>query len=179
MLKNFLWGVIIISLIMAGCAGSGEQIYRSSPAMQTVSTQHYEVTLEPILADGYNYYNRFRYSFTNKTNGDLTIDWSETYFLQNGKRYGHFGWIGLTFEELRDLKEQPDITVAAGQTENAVIFPLKLIGWKEEGVRLKARTPEAGFTHGIIPAGENGLSIAVLKDGKALRKRILVKITQE
>jgi hypothetical protein len=177
MFKKITLGALFISFIMVGCAG--EQIYQSTPSMQTVSTQHYEVKLEPLRAEGYNYYNQFRSTFTNKTNGDLTIDWSETYYLQNGKRYGHFGWVGLTFEELRDLKEQPDITVAAGKTETTVLFPLKLIGWKEEGVRLKANTPEAGFTNGIIPAGENGMSIAVLKDGKVLRKRILVTITQE
>ena len=179
MLKNLLWGVIIFSLIMVGCAGSGEQIYRSNPTAQTVSTQHYEVTLEPMLADGYNYYNRFRYSFTNKTNGDLTIDWSETYYLQNGNRYGRFGWIGLTFEELRGIKKEPDVIVAAGQTETAVLFPLRLMGWKEEGVRKKANTPEAGFTFGIISAGETGMSIAVIKDGQVLRKRVLVTISQE
>ena len=44
---------------------------------------------------------------------------------------------------------------------------------------MKATTPEAGFTHGVIPAGENGMSIAVLKDGKLLRKKILVTITQD
>jgi len=177
MYKNILWGVALILLVVAGCAK--EQIYQSSPSMQTVSTQHYEVKLEPLRAEGYNYYNQFHYTFTNKTNGDLIIDWSETYYLQNGKRYGNFGWIGLTFEELRGLKEEPDITVAAGQTETAVLFPIKLIGWKEEGARMKATTPEAGFTNGIIPAGENGMSIAVLKDGKVLRKRILVTIAKD
>ena len=177
MFKKIIWGAVFISLITVGCAG--EQIYRSSPTMQTVSTQHYEVKLEPLRAEGYNYYNQFRYTFTNKTSGDLIIDWSETYYLQNGKRYGHFGWVGLTFEELRGLKEEPDITVAAGKTETTVLFPMKLIGWKEEGVRLKAATPEAGFTKGVIPAGENGMSIAVMKDGKVLRKRILVTITQD
>jgi len=177
MSKKIIWGAIIISMIMVGCAG--EQIYRSSPAMQTVSTTHYEVKLEPVRAEGYNYYNQFRYKFTNKTSGDLVIDWSETYYLQNGKRYGNFGWVGLTFEELRGIKEEPDITIGAGQTESAVLFPLKLVGWKEEGVRMKAATPEAGFTNGIIPAGENGMSIAVIKDGKVLRKRVLVTITQE
>jgi hypothetical protein len=177
MYKNILWGVALISLVIAGCAK--EQIYQSSPSMQTVSTQHYEVKLEPLRAEGYNYYNKFRYQFTNKTNGDLVIDWSETYYLQNGKRYGNFGWEGLTFEELRGIKEEPDITVAAGQTETAVLFPLKLMGWKEEGVRMKATTPEAGFTNGVIPVGQNGMSIAVLQDGKVLRKNILVTITQE
>ena len=44
---------------------------------------------------------------------------------------------------------------------------------------MKAATPEAGFTLGVIPAGENGMSIAVIKDGKTLRKRVLVNITQK
>jgi len=177
MFKKIIGGAISISLITVGCAG--EQIYRSNPSMQTVSTQHYEVTLEPLRAEGYNYYNQFRGTFTNKTGGDLAIDWSETYYLQNGKRYGKFGWVGLTFEELRGLSEEPDFTVAPGKTHTLVIFPLRLMGWREEGVQMKAATPEAGFTNGIIPAGENGMSIAVLKDGKVLRKRILVTITQE
>jgi hypothetical protein len=179
MFKKITWGALFIALITIGCAGEGKQIYHSNPAMQTVSTSHYEVTLEPLRAEGYSYYNQFRGTFTNKTDGDLAIDWSETYYLQNGKRYGRFGWVGMTFEELRGLKEEPDTIVAAGKTITQVIFPLKLIGWKEEGVSLKANTPEAGFTNGVIPAGENGMSIAVLKDGKVLRKQILVTIIQE
>jgi len=75
--------------------------------------------------------------------------------------------------------KEPDITVGAGQTQSALLFPAKLIGWREEGVRMKATTPEAGFTLGVIPAGENGMSIAVLQGGKVLRKNILVTITQE
>jgi hypothetical protein len=162
---------------MVGCAK--EQIYQSNPSIQTVSTRHYEVRLEPLRAEGYNYYNKFRYSFTNKTNGDLVIDWSETYYLQNGKRKGNFGWAGLTFEELRGVKEEPNITIGPGKSDSTILFPLELVGWREEGVRMKATTPEAGFSNGAIPAGENGMSIAVMQDGKLLRKRILVMITQE
>ena len=177
MYKKFVWGAIFILLILIGCAG--EQVYRSNPSMQTASTQHYEIKLEPLRAEGYNYYNRFRFTFTNKTSGDLVIDWSQTYYLQNGNRYGRFGWEGLTFEELRGINEEPDLTVAAGQTDSAVIFPLKLIGWKEEGVSMKATTPEAGFTNGVIPAGENGMSIAVIQNGKVMRTSVLVTISQE
>jgi len=177
MYKYLLWGVALISLVLAGCAK--EQIYSSNPPMQTVSTSTFEVKLEPLRAEGYSYYNRFRYQFINKTNGDLIIDWSEAFYIQNGKRYGNFGWIGLTFEELRGLKEEPDITVAAGQTETTEIFPIKLLGWKEEGVRMKATTPEAGFTNTPLPVGENGISVAILQDGKVLRKSILVTIVLE
>ena len=175
MYKKLLWGVALFLLVMVGCAK--EQIYNSIPPMQAVSTSAFEVKLEPLRAEGYSYYNKFRYQFINKTNGDLIIDWSETFYLQNGKRYGNFGWVGLTFEELKEIKEQPDITIAPGKKDEVVIFPLKLMGWKEEGVRMKATTPEAGFTNTPFPEGENGMSIAVLKDGKLLRKKILVKIT--
>jgi hypothetical protein len=175
MYKNLLWGVALISLVMVGCAK--EQIYSSTPPMQTVSTSDFEVKLEPLKAEGYDYYNQFRYQFINKTGEDLIIDWSETFYLLNGKKYGHFGWVGLTFEELRDVKEQPHITIPAGKPDEVVLFPLKLIGWREEGVMKKATTPEAGFTNTPLPEGENGISIAVLKDGKLLRKKILVKIT--
>lgn len=177
MYKNILWVVAIISLFSAGCAK--EQIYTSSPAIQTVSTSAYEVKLEPLKAEGFDYYNRFSYQFTNKTNGDLIIDWSETYYLRNGKRYGNFGWEGLTFEQLRDIQEEPEIPIGPGKTDSIEIFPTKLIGWREDGVRMKATTPEAGFTLTPLPEGENGLSIAVLQNGKLLRKRIVVKITMD
>ena len=174
MKKGIALGIPIFLLVFAGCAK--EQIYSSIPPMQTVSTSSFEVKLEPLRAEGYNYYNRFRYQFINKTNGDLIIDWSETFYLRNGKKYGHFGWEGLTFEQLREVKEEPDITIAPGKRDATEIFPVRLIGWKEEGVRMKATTPEAGFTLTPLPEGENGMSIAVLKDGKLLRKKILVNI---
>jgi hypothetical protein len=44
---------------------------------------------------------------------------------------------------------------------------------------MKDTTPEAGFTNTPLPEGENFMSIAVLKDGKLLRKKILVKITPD
>jgi hypothetical protein len=175
MKKRIALGIAICLLALTGCAK--EQIYSSSPPLQTVSTSSFEVKLEPLKAEGYNYYNRFRYQFTNKTNGDLVIDWSETFYLRNGKKYGNFGWEGLTFEQLRQVKDEPEITIAPGKKDTIEIFPANLIGWREDGVRMKATTPEAGFTLTPLPEGENGMSIAVLKDGKLLRKKILVNIT--
>ena len=175
MKKRIALGITIISLVLTGCAK--EQIYSSSPPMQTVSTSSFEVKLEPLKAEGYNYYNRFRFQFINRTSGDLIIDWSETFYLRNGKKYGRFGWEGLTFEQLREVQKEPEITIAAGKRDAIELFPVKLIGWKEDGVRMKATTPEAGFTLTPLPEGENGMSIAVLKDGKLLRENIMVKIT--
>jgi hypothetical protein len=177
MYRGILWGLVLFSLIAVGCAGS--QIYSSNPPMQTLSTSMFEVKIEPLRAEGYNYFNRFRFEFANTSDKDIIIIWSKSYYLQNGKRYGRFGWEGLTFEQLRGLQEEPDIATAPGRTERLVIFPLQLIGWKEEGVRMKAATPEAGFTNGVIPAGENGISLAVLDNGKLVRENIVVRITMD
>ena len=174
MKKRIALGIAIFALVLTGCAK--EQIYSSSPPMKTVSNDLYEATLEPLNAERYNYYNSFRLVFTNKTGKDLIIDWSDTFYLQNKRKYGLFGWEGLTFEELRGLKEEPDLVVAGGKTETTVLFPLKLVGWKEEGVRMKSNEPEAGFTLGVITPGENGMSLAVRQDGKLVREKILVTI---
>ena len=177
MYKNILWGVALISLLTAGCAK--EQVYTSIPAVQTVSTSAYELKLEPLKAEGYDYYNRFSYQFTNKTDGDLVIDWEQSYYLRNGKRHGNFGWEGLTFEQLRGVQDEPEITIGPGKIDKIDIYPIKLIGWREEGVRKKANTPEEGFTLTPLPEGENGLSIAVYQNGKLLRKRITVNIKMD
>ena len=174
MKKKVALGIVIFALVLAGCAK--EQIYSSTPPIQTVNTSIFEVELEPLKAEGYHYYNRFRYQFTNKTNRNLVIDWSQTYYLRNGKKYGRFGWEGLTFEQLREVQEEPEVTIAPGKRDAAEIFPVKLIGWREDGVRMKATTPEAGFTLTPLPEGENGMSIAVKQDGKLLQRKILVNI---
>lgn len=177
MYQKIFWGFVLVSLIMTGYAIG--QDYHITPPIQKVSTSHYEVELEPLKAKNYDYYNRFRYQLTNKTNGDLVLDWSQSYYLRNGKRHGNFGWEGMTFEELREIKAEPRATIGPGQKDAIEIFPLKLIGWRQDGVRMKANTPEEGFTLTPLPEGENGLSIAVLKDGKMLRKRILVNIIKK
>jgi hypothetical protein len=177
MKKWIALGIAIYALVLTGCAK--KQIYSSSPPVQTASTASFDVELEPLKAEGYDYYNRFRYQFTNKTNGDLVIDWSKTFYVRNGKNYGLFGWEGLTFDQLREAEAEPKITIAAGKKESIELFPLRLLGWREEGVRMKATTPEAGFTLTPLPEGENGMSIAVLQDGKLLRKKILVNIKLE
>jgi hypothetical protein len=174
--QRILWCIALISLVLVGHVKA--QSYTSSPPVQRVGTSHFQLVLEPLKAEGYDYYNRFRYELTNNTRGDLVIDWSKSYYLRNGKRFGNFGWEGLTFEQLRGIKAEPLVTIGPDKKDAIEIFPLELVGWREEGVRMKSNKPEAGFTLTPLPDGENGLSIAVLKDGKVLRKSIIVNITK-
>jgi hypothetical protein len=88
------------------------------------------VKLEPLRAEGYHYFNRFRFVFKNKTDNQLVIDWSDTYYLENGRNNGRFGWKEMTFEQLKEVKESPAITIAPGDTRTNEIFPLQLLGWR-------------------------------------------------
>ena len=120
MKKRIALGIVIFSLVLTGCAK--EQIYRSNPPIKIVGNEFYEVTLQPRMAEGYNYFNSFLFVFVNKTDEDLIIDWLETYFLHNGKRHGRFGWEGLTFAGLKEIQDQPKITIVAGRNDSTLIF---------------------------------------------------------
>jgi len=169
-------GCIIILLFLAGCA-TAARVYQSNPTIQSSGNANFEVKLEPLRAEGHNYFNSFRLGFTNKTNQDLIIVWSKSYYLHNGKKRGLFGWEGLTFEQLKGLKAEPDVTSPAGESSSIQIFPLQLIGWQQMGEKKKGSSPEAGFTMGVLPEGENGINIAVKQGGKLIREKITVNIT--
>jgi hypothetical protein len=175
MQKQAVWRALLISLVIVGCATA--RIYRSNPAEITASNNFYEVRLEPLRAEGYDYFNRFRFVFKNKTDNYLIVDWSDTYYLQNGRNSGHFGWKEMTFEELKEAKASPDITIAPGDTRTNEIFPLRLLGWRERSAKIQGTTPEAGFDLGVVPVGENGMDLAVRQDGKVIREKIFINIT--
>jgi hypothetical protein len=174
--KKTLGCIIIILLFLAGCA-TAARVYQSNPTVQSAGNANFEAKLEPLRAEGHDYFNSFRFGFSNKTNKDLIIVWSKSYYLHNGKKRGLFGWEGLTFEQLKGLKAEPDQTFPAGESSSIRIFPLQLLGWKGLGEKKKGSTPEEGFSLGVIPQGENGLSLAVKLDGKLIREKISVNIT--
>ena len=80
--RKTLGCLFMVLVFTAGCAASGS-VYQSSPKLQGTGTASFEATLEPLRAEGYDYYNSFRFGFTNKTDKDLVIVWSESYYLHN------------------------------------------------------------------------------------------------
>jgi hypothetical protein len=178
--KKKVFGSLVLLFILAGCAQV--RVYSSKPASQSISNAHYDAEFEPQLAEGKHYFNAFRLVITNKTDKDLVLHWSRTYYLLNGRRNGEFGWSGMTFEELKGIKDQPFVTIPPQKTLSNVVFPLKLIAWEEYtrgGSRKQDSKPEESFFPGVIPEGENGISLYVMQDNKAIQERITFNITLE
>lgn len=167
MIKNIVLSLISLQFIFAGCAPT--RVWTSRPAAYTAANQYYEAEFEP-LKNGNNYFNSFRLTITNKTERDFTIDWNKTLYLYNNKAYGRFVFAGVDQNNVHNLP--PDL-VSAGSTFTKIISPLKMVAWKP----LKTQHSDtAGFSRGPIPAGENGIYLVVMQDGKEIRAKITLTI---
>jgi len=169
--KQWAWGIIFIwlALTVTGCAAV--EVYSSSPAVQKMSNNYFNVELEPQHQEGQNFFTSFRFVLTNKTKKDLHVDWENTFYLVNGRRSGRFLWEGVDWEALKKIRNQPLVPVAAGDTVTAVVFPKSLAGRSKIGTTTGLR-----YTRGPLPAGENGMFLVVRQNGREIRKKIVVKI---
>ncbi len=173
-MKNTAVTIALTALLAAwiGCAGT--PVYTTDVPRIQKENEGFEITLEPRTAEGYSYLNAFRFVFTNKTQGVVEILWNETYYLMNGKRNGHFGWQGMTFEDLDRVRERPAIAVGPGETITQVLFPGRLLARQtaQERIRLGRSGPEGQFDPGPLPEGGNGMDLAVRQGGGIVREKL-------
>jgi len=173
--KPWAWGIIFISLVLTVTGCAAVEVYSSNPAVQKMSNDYFNVELEPQLQEGQNFFTSFRFVLTNKTKKDLHVDWENTFYLFNGRRSGRFVWEGVDWDALKQIRNQPLVPVAAGDTVTAVIFPKSLVGRSRI-----TKTTGLRYTRGPLPAGENGIFLVVKHNGREMREIIVVKIeTQE
>ena len=174
--RQRLWKMIVpwIILAFAGCAtGSSAKVYSSNPKIQRVSNEYFKAEIEPLLNKDGKFYDAFQFSITNKTNEDLYIEWDNTFYLFNGKKYGRFLWKGMDWEDLKRAKKHPLVKVAAGITHTVDIFPQKLTGRSQ-----RPSKESEMYTRGIMPAGENGVLLAVKKGDKMMQEKLTVLIKE-
>ena len=173
MIKNGHWRLMVMFLIFTGCATATVPVYTSNPATHTFQNDVFVGELEPRLASGKHYFDSFRFVFTNKSSTDLQIDWQNTFYLHNGKKFGRWGAEGWTIEQLKEREEQPLVTVSPGNTLSGLIFPLELMA------RSRVADVDRGDDsfRGIIPEGESGMLLTVRQGGREIREELNFRIT--
>ncbi len=172
MMRKILSTVVIVSLLlMPAC--QKQKVWRSTPAQQSLSSQSYEASLEP-LKKGTNFYNWFRLTVTNKTSRYIEIDWNRTRYIHDGKNAGLFVFEGIEPESVKQ-GTIPGAVISGGDTLTRDIAPFKLIAFTP--LRKQPTDPEIrSLVAGPIPEGENGIFIVIRQDGKSARARITVAI---
>ena len=174
MTRHVVWKIFVLCLVVAfaGCAGAPKaKVYSSSPKVQKVSNPSFDSEIEPVFAKDGRHYDAFLFSFTNKTGGELYIDWENTFYLFNSRKNGLFGWEGMDWEALEKTKKHPLVKVPAGITHTVEIFPLKLAGRD-----MRVSTVSHPYLKGFLPAGENGILLAVKVGEKTLQETMNVVI---
>lgn len=173
MTRNAGLRIILLLLVVGGCATT--KTWTSSPTIQTSTNPYYDAQIEPLTRD-HNFFVSFRLVVTNKTDEDLEIDWNKTRYSHNDRISGVFAFKGIAPKTVKEMTIPPDV-INAGKTFSKEIMPVKLIAWSP----IRERTPkgERGFSPGMLPAGENGMMLVVMKDGKPIVEKITVDIEQQ
>jgi hypothetical protein len=82
-------------------------------------------------------------------------------------------WEGVTWNGLKEIRGQPLVPIAAGETLTAIIFPKQLLG------RASAAAPRGvQYTQGALPEGENGIDLVVRQNGKVIREKMVFTISK-
>jgi hypothetical protein len=176
MIKIRYWRLVVMFLIFTGCASTTTTVpvYTSNPATHTFQNDVLAGELKPQLAPGKNYFDSFRYEFTNISNTDLQIDWQNTFYLHNGNKFGRWGKDDLTIDELQEKKKLPLVTVAPGNSLSGLIFPLRMIA---RGTLAEVTDNDPKISRGIIPEGESGMLLTVRQGGREIREELEFRIS--
>jgi len=169
--KLIILTVIFVSLLCPACFQKPTWI--STPASQTLNSKSYDAGFEPLKKDT-EFFNWFRLTVVNKTGKDMEIDWNRTKYLYEGKNEGLFVFSGVDPETVKNATILKDI-IPAGGTVVRDIVPFKLIAFtplREQSIDTEGHNIVAG----LIPAGENGIFLVILQDGKSARATIVVEI---
>ena len=172
-------GSICVSLFIlgaAGCASTQLRSWTSNPSFRVSSNPCYQVRFEPVKVDS-PFFEMFLVSITNVSNDNLEIDWNKTRYIHNNRSQGGFVFKGI---EPKDIKASsiPADTVSAGQSLSRKIAPIKLLGWTR--FRDTSVNPdESGFSPGILPEGENGISLVARCNGEEVVEKLSLTISSE
>ena len=176
MIKGLFKVLPLSIVILIGC--STVKVYDTDPSYKEVKNDYFYLLIEPQPAARGNFFNTFRFVLTNNTDKPMTIDWANTHYIHNGRRNGHFGWEGMSFEELNAVRNNPHTRIDARETISEIIFPLNLLARMSlsDRARLGGPGPEGQFAFGPLPAGQNGMLLTVIQNGQQFQETLLFNI---
>lgn len=171
MAKRIALIIIPIVFAMSGCTTT--KMWTSKPQVGAKKNAYYEARFEPIKKDN-DFFVLFRLEVQNKTNEDLKIDWNKTNYLLDRHANGLFVFEGIDTGKIKQMAI-PDDVISARETFIKEISPYKMLA--RSPLRLKERSEgEEAIKAGILPEGENGISLVIRKNGSEIKEIITVDI---
>jgi hypothetical protein len=158
--------------VMQGTPGPGEGPgWISTPDKKFVDTEYGAVLIipqeNPDKRHGYGY-EGFLLSVNNMTDNDIQIIWSKTLYIHDGETNGLFYFGGDDYDEVNTPKP-PDIVFKRTFSKRTV-YPLRLI---------EHNHGTGEWRTNIMPAGENGVYLTVVSEGREINTKITVDLHQK
>jgi hypothetical protein len=150
------WLLLFLILIpWIGCKTT-RTVWKSEPEIIKNSNPYFNVELSfHCEKDGCTGFNFF---LENKTNKDLEIDWSKTFYLSQRKESGGFVFEGIILRD-KNLRIPPEIVVAHGVLSKR-ITPESLVYY------------DLGWKYKNMGPGEHGILLTVKADGREISERL-------
>lgn len=169
--------MFLVGVVLWGCSGAqfpSNAVWTAQPAFLEVDNQLFRARIEPQKRET-PYYAFFLLTLTNNSDADLIIDWNASQYLFNGSPQGVFVFEGIDPAAIKTA-QVPSETVAPGAVFSREIMPLGLIAWSplSEGTSRKPR-----IRPGMLPAGKNGIRLAVGHENGQMTIPLSVRIAQE
>ncbi|MBW2353687.1 MAG: hypothetical protein JRF51_10745 [Deltaproteobacteria bacterium] len=164
----------LVLILLAGCASTKiPRAWISSPPAQRGENRSFKATLEP-LKGGERFFVSFRLSVRNKTDKTLRIDWNRTRYIYQGRPNGGFVFRGIDPAAIKGSSIPPD-PIRPGELFSKEIFPTSLVAFTPFRDVVTDKQGK-GIQPGPIPAGENGISLAIRQGEREMVERILLNI---
>lgn len=169
--------IVLVWLTFWGCSGAqspARAIWTTLPESFEVDNQLFEATLTPKKGE-YPFFTFFHLKLSNKSNADLIVDWNASQYVFNGKPQGVLVFEGIDPETIKAATVPTD-TVAPGAVFTRDVMPLRLIAWSP----IREKSPGRGsITPGMLPAGQNGIRLAVRHANAQMTIPLNVQIQRE
>lgn len=170
--KQSATGMVLIVLLLLGCATPAPSVWVSRPSVQKVATPEFEARLEPLKEDK-PFYVSFRLTIANKSQNPFVLDWNQTRYLHNNKDQGVFVFTGIDPEKIQGAI--PPESIAPGASFTRDISPLRTVAFMP-----RERIPEEGkrgFIAGLLPAGNNGIHLVLKQGEREVTSRMTVRLS--
>ena len=151
--------ILVVGLALWSCSGApspAKAVWTAQPALAEATNQLFKATLEPRKGQ-FPYFTHFFLTLANTSDTDMVVDWNATQYLFNGKAQGVLVFEGIDPKAV-GAATVPAETVVPGTILTRDVMPLRLVAWSP--VREKT-TENRGITPGMLPAGMNGVRLAV------------------
>ncbi len=158
--------IVLTLLPLISCSGVASPVkgsWKTTPPFDEVDDSICTIRITP-QQDDTPYYAFFLLSVVNKGDEELAVDWNTSRYLFGGKPQGKLVFEGIDPKAVKN-NTVPLETVPVGGRLERKIMPMRLIAWNP----LRDKTVDArSITPGMLPAGDNGIRLALHQAGTSV-----------